>query len=343
MATRDHTERGKFRPSSGVSPQDTKPSKPSSLSDDSGTLNGDVSPTVARGTFDDATNSPNTSTADTLTSILESPFFKSNNSVFDDSTVPRNVGLGTSTPEQSSGNIPTEPARYKLIRNTATPFSGGGSVGVGGGFRNSRTWVSQDARYMHEFTIVRNAMRRLFKHSDVAKWRYVDFIAHREATLASKKNILSKSVSQKEHELELRIPPIDPKAFDTLDALLGEHNLTMEGNTSRVLGEKTIWCVDWMNGKDEIAPWPSLPEMKWEGDDRAKTGVGRFPAIPREVGAPGIAWNQLQAVEIYPLDQVWRIPQMDDILLPVDEIVEDDKQGLLNADLEAAMVEYLES
>jgi hypothetical protein len=333
MATRDHTERGNFRPGNGASPQDAKPSKSSSLSDDSGTLNGDDSPTAARGNFN-ATTSPNTSNADTLTSIIESPFFKNSDHHFEDNPNPRNGA------EQRSSNTPTEPARYRVIRNTSTPFSGGG---VGGGFRNSRTWVSPDTRYMHEFTIIRNAMRRLFKHSDVAKWRYVDYITHREAMIASQKNILSKSVYQKELELELRIPQIDPKAFATLDALLGTHNLTMEGNTSRVLGEKTIWCVDWMNGKDEIAPWPSMSEMKWEGDDRAKTGVGRFPAIPREVGAPGIAWNQLQAVEVYSLDQVWRIPQLDDILLPVDEIVEDDKPGLITSDLDAAMNEYLES
>ncbi|KAF2689734.1 hypothetical protein K458DRAFT_276016, partial [Lentithecium fluviatile CBS 122367] len=216
--------------------------------------------------------------------------------------------------------------------------------GGGGGFRNSRTWVSPDTQHMQEFMIIRNAMRRLFKHSEVAKWRISDYIAHREAMIASKKNLLAKSVSQKEQELELCIPQIDAKAFGTLDSLLpGEHNLTMEGNNSRVLGLKTIWCIDWMNGKEEIAPWPTMAEMKWEGDDRAKTGVGRFPPIPREVGAPGISWNQLQAVEIYKLDQVWKIPEMDDIFLPVDEIEDDVKRNLINSDLEVAMDEYLES
>lgn len=57
---------------------------------------------------------------------------------------------------------------------------------------------------------------------------------------------------------------------------------------------KTIWCMDWMNGKDDDpAPWPSLAEMKWEGDDRAKTACGRFLPLPREPGAPGIPWGQL--------------------------------------------------
>lgn len=69
--------------------------------------------------------------------------------------------------------------------------------------------------------------------------------------------------------------------------------MVMTGNTSRVLGMKTIWCHDWQNGKDEIAPWPSMQEMKWEGDDRAKTNCGRFLPLPREQGAQGILWSQL--------------------------------------------------
>jgi hypothetical protein len=36
---------------------------------------------------------------------------------------------------------------------------------------------------------------------------------------------------------------------------------------------KTIRCIARMSGKDKIAPWPSLPEMKRKGDDdkQAKT------------------------------------------------------------------------
>ena len=76
----------------------------------------------------------------------------------------------------------------------------------------------------------------------------------------------------------------------------------MVGNLSRTLGMKTIWCQDWMNGKDEVAPWPSLAEMKWEGDDRAKTSCGRFLPLPREEGAPAIPWGQLQvSIAILPI------------------------------------------
>jgi hypothetical protein len=339
MASQDHMERGSFRHSGGVSPRNPKNSSPSSPSDDSGTLQGDDSPTASRVTSNDTQTASGTdSPTDDLSLITESRFFRPGSRVFDDKRTYRDTGSRTNDTELSLSHTPTEPARYKVVRNTSTPYPGGG-----GGFRNSRTWVSPDTQHMHEFTIIRNAMRRLFKHSEVAKWRYADYIAHREAMIESQKKRLKKTVSQKERERELGVPQMEAKAFHTLDQLLPGHNLNMEGNTSRVLGLKTIWCVEWMNGKDEFAPWPSMAEMKWEGDDRAKTGVGRFPAIPREVGAPGISWNQLQAVEVYPLDQVWRVPQLDDILLPVDEIAEDTKQSLINLDLEVAMDEHLET
>ncbi|KAF2256834.1 hypothetical protein BU26DRAFT_413186 [Trematosphaeria pertusa] len=236
-------------------------------------------------------------------------------------------------------NLYDEPARPFKNRQAVGAWHGGG-----GGYRSSRTWVSPDAQHMQEFLLIRNSMRRLFKHSELFKWKYQDYIAHREAMLASKTAALAKSVKMKEEALELKEHTMDAKAMTSLMRLLpGEQNLSMHGNVGRVLGEKTIWCHDWMNGKDEISPWPTFPEMKWEGDDRAKTGVGRFLPLPREMGAKGISWNQLQVVEQYPMDQVQRIPTMEDVYLPVDEIDDDVKYDLLNKDLEEAMDEYLES
>lgn len=346
MATRDHAERGDFRPDGEVSPRDTRHSLTSIFSDDSATLHGDDSSIATRQTFGETLTSPTTSTAETLNSIIENSiisadFFRDKGISSDRPATSQGEGQRTSDSERSNGNTPTEPARYRLIRNTHTLSLAGGNGG--GNFRGSRTWVSPDNQLMARWTFIRNSMRRLFRKSEVAQWKYGDYIAHREAMLGSQKNTLTKTVSQKEQECELGIPQLHAKDYASFDAILARHNLTMEGNASRVLGEKTIWCIDWMNGKDEIAPWPTIQEMKWEGDDRAKTAVGRFPAIPREIGAPGIPWNQLQAVEVYPLDEVWRVPQMDDILLPVDEIEEDEKCNLLNSDIEAAIDEYLES
>ncbi|KAF1962921.1 hypothetical protein CC80DRAFT_362314, partial [Byssothecium circinans] len=221
----------------------------------------------------------------------------------------------------------------------------------GGGYRSSRTWLSPENQRQQEFQVVRNSMRRLFKKSEVAQMNFDDYIKHVNAVLESKKARLAKTLAQKEadraakEQNERRGFVIDEKccAIQVSQSLPNPTNVTMHGNVGRVLGEKTIWCPDWQNGKEEIADWPSHSEMKWEGDDRAKTGVGRYPPLPRERGAIGITWGQLQVIEQYPMDQIAQIPTMEDVYLPVDEIPEEEKYDLITEDLEKAMDEYLES
>ncbi|KAH7399110.1 hypothetical protein DE146DRAFT_522294 [Phaeosphaeria sp. MPI-PUGE-AT-0046c] len=212
---------------------------------------------------------------------------------------------------------------------TGSPFAGG----RGSGFRNSRTWLSTDAQAAHEFLLVRTAMRRQFKNSDVAKWKISDYIAHREAMVTAQAHALANRVEG----LSLRIEPISPETQQSLNKWGIFGNFDEHGNNSRVLGEQTIWCTDWMNGKDEVAPWPCLAEMKWEGDDRAKTGVGRFLPLPREEGPPGLPWNQLPCVDQFPIDQVARIPTMEDVYLPVDDQIEEEMKYLWSKKLEEAM------
>lgn len=216
--------------------------------------------------------------------------------------------------------------------------------GPRGGIRHSRTWVSEDAKMMQDWVVTRNAMRRLFRHSEVAKWKYSDYVAHREAMVASAKALLNKKlrIKEEEHQKRLALTQEDYAYAESLGHSVSQC-LNWGDNRSLVLGERTIWCLDWQNGKEEIAPWPTLAEMKWEGDDRAKTNVGRFLPLPREIGAPGITWAQLQVVEQYPLDQVQKVPTLEDILLPVDEIDDEVKYNLITKELEDAMDEYLES
>ncbi|KAL5116228.1 hypothetical protein ACEQ8H_005893 [Pleosporales sp. CAS-2024a] len=223
------------------------------------------------------------------------------------------------------------------------PLRIGSQLGVGrGGFKNSHRWMSPDAQATQEFMMVRNAMRRQFKSSDVAKWKYSDYIAHREAMVASQANLLANKVKARE-DVRLRVEPIPLELQQNLHKWGIPGNFNQQGNLSRVLGEQTIWCNDWQEGKDDIAPWPSIAELKWEGDDRAKTGVGRYPPLPREHGPPGLPWNQLPCVEQYPLDQVARIPTMEDVYLPVDDQIEEAMQYLWSKELEKDMDDYLDS
>lgn len=209
--------------------------------------------------------------------------------------------------------------------------------------RNARAWISEESRAAQEFLVVRNSMKRLFKNADVAKWKAADYVAHREAMMASAVKSAAQRAQDTKGKSDLRVPPIPPQQQDMLRRCGLFGNFDQIGNYGRALGEKTIWCEDWQSGKDEIAPWPSVAELKWEGDDRAKTGVGRYPPLPREQGPVGLPWNQLQAVEQYPLDQIARVPTMEDVYLPVDEIDDEIKHDLLSKDLEDAIDAYLES
>ncbi|KAJ4399704.1 hypothetical protein N0V91_009248 [Didymella pomorum] len=210
----------------------------------------------------------------------------------------------------------------------------------GGPQRNTQVCMSDEARAAQEYLLVRNSMKRQFKNSEVAKWKVADYIAHREAVLTSRAKALARQAQNK--DAEFRVPPISAQQQDTMRRCGLQGNFEQVSNYGRALGAKTIWCQDWKNGKDDIAPWPGVAELRWEGDDRAKTGVGRYPPLPREQGPASISWNQLQVVEQYPIDQIARIPTMEDVYLPVDEIDDEVKYDLLNKDLEDSMDAYLE-
>ncbi|KAG9185775.1 hypothetical protein G6011_07106 [Alternaria panax] len=230
------------------------------------------------------------------------------------------------------------PGRDFRNHQLGAPYGGRGD----GGFRQSRTWMSPDAQVQQEFLMVRNAMRRLFKNSDIAKWKLSDYVAHKEAMLASQTNKLATKVKNKEDARAI-LSPIPGDIQKVLNRCGIEGNFEDVGNYGRALGEQTIWCNDWDNGKDEIAPWPSMAEMKWEGDDRAKTGVGRFLPLPREEGPPGLMWNQLPVIEQYPIDQVCKIPTMEDVYLPVDYQIEEDHEYLWSKELEMDIDAFLDS
>jgi hypothetical protein len=254
-----------------------------------------------------------------------------------------------STPQHSNAKYRYSPAtahvqptqhfrRNNYHHGLGPDFARGGSAQ-----RDTHIWMSDEACAAQEFLVVRNSMKRQFKNSEVAKWKVADYIAHREAVMASKAKKLAQQIQSKEDEASFKIPPISPSTQDMMRRCGLQGNFEQMSNHGRALGAKTIWCKDWKNGKDDIAPWPCMAELKWEGDDRAKTGVGRYPPLPREPGPQGIPWNQLQAVEQYPIDQIARIPTMEDVYLPVDEIDDEVKYDLLNKDLEDAMDAYLDS
>lgn len=271
------------------------------------------------------------------------------------------LSLGRSAPRGPANNVPryTAPFQRGLVRHesphskqpatryasNALRYSSTPNARTAGRYNNNNnhTWSSGNSLAQQEFMVIRNAMRRQFKHADVAKWKLSDYIEHREATLASQAKRLAEQSAAMEEDAALQIPPIPEGTQQIMEKWGVYGNFDRTGNLGRVLGERTIWCDDWLNGKDEIAPWPCIAELKWEGDDRAKTGVGRFFPLPREEGPPGLSWNQLPVVDQYPMDQVALIPTMEDVYLPVDAQIEEEKEYLWSKDLQDAMDDFLDS
>ncbi|KAF2190894.1 hypothetical protein K469DRAFT_736593 [Zopfia rhizophila CBS 207.26] len=181
------------------------------------------------------------------------------------------------------------------------------------------TATSPENREHNQYLLIRNSMRRLFPLSDVARWTYAEYIQHRKDILKDEQDRLAAKLAQKEKEATLNLQPIMPAFRDKkIPEFYGP--LLYGASRGAVLCEPTIWCQGWEQGKEEIAPWPTWQEMKWEGDDRAKTHVGRFLPLPREPGPEGLHWQQLSRLPQYPFDEVARIPTLEDTHLPVDEV-----------------------
>lgn len=191
-------------------------------------------------------------------------------------------------------------------------------------YDSKKAWISPETRENERYLTIMNSMRRLFPKSEVAKMDKSLYLAHREAVLKDERKRLEVSLAAK---LEDRRHPPIPNPLKVKD---------FQDCRGAILCQKTIWCAGFRQ-KEELAPWPSNQEMRWEGDDRAKTGVGRFLPIPREQGSAAVAWHNLRALEPFEFDIVRKIPTLEDILLPVDEIDEDVIPSLLNSDLLKAL------
>ena len=111
-------------------------------------------------------------------------------------------------------------------------------------------------------------------------------------------------------------------------------------NRSAVLAQQTIWCINHEVPWREAANWPTNQEMKWEGIQRISTEngkYGRFLALPRVSAPAEISWQTLPLTKFYKLDEVWRIPNEEDIFAPTEDIPDELISTLLNKDILGAI------
>lgn len=207
----------------------------------------------------------------------------------------------------------------------------GPELGYGGSHTQSWTWSSPRALQEDLYTLAKVSVERHFRGFDrdladalksLEKW-----CAHAANMKVVCINLEQRRIQEKELYKRLRAENNLYKPFDGRKLSVGH---------GAVLCHYTLWCQDYKTEWRRLAPWPSIAEQKWEGEDRARTKVGRYFPLPREPSNGSVPWNYLPLITSSPFDQIWKIPTEMDILYPMDQItaeVEEDKHVLLNQDI----------
>ncbi|KAI9852087.1 MAG: hypothetical protein M1838_001884 [Thelocarpon superellum] len=169
-------------------------------------------------------------------------------------------------------------------------------------YTHSKTWISENEKEFVRFVNVRATLQRIGASSDVLPQDFGEWIRHRIEALEDLKSGMRK-----------QIQTIHSVARKTTPMTLPMRGKRFADNRGAVLSMETIWCESSGPSGKVWAPWPSLQEMKWEGEDRAKTNVRRFPPLPREPGNATVAWHQLRAVATLEFDQVRKVPTAEDV------------------------------
>jgi hypothetical protein len=173
-------------------------------------------------------------------------------------------------------------------------------------YSSSRTWVNPRVKENAERQKMNFARRKIcprspFWHSDF------DYAAHKKEWEAGRSRRVEQRMAreleiaedrQKLQNVRFPIPPHIRTAFD---------GKNLNGHYSPVTSRETIFCPQWEKGKENVSPWPSKSEMKYEGDDRISTDPlhARFLGAPRVEGNETVNWQHRAIIAQYPLDDFY--------------------------------------
>ncbi|KAF2760492.1 hypothetical protein EJ05DRAFT_536592 [Pseudovirgaria hyperparasitica] len=194
------------------------------------------------------------------------------------------------------------------------------------GYTNSITWESKSTKERKNYLVAQHSLERLCPHSPVRYMAFREWMELRQYHHGRELRKERKRLYEAEERMRLQalgIPPL-------MQPFGGK---IFEGNRTAVLSQQSIWCRwDW-DAKPELAEWPCSEEMRYQGDGRAQSKLGRFLALPRYQPNFTVGWDQCRMTAVYPFDEVNRVPTEEDVCAPVDEILEADIPMLLNQSL----------
>ncbi|KAI9681268.1 MAG: hypothetical protein M1817_002550 [Caeruleum heppii] len=197
--------------------------------------------------------------------------------------------------DQTSSSWSTTEASDSLAKASHLGSAANISVPAPTGGPYSLSWISDEERRFQQFVRVRYLYRQIAPNSEFVPRTWRSWLKHHAEVNEAELGRVKKLLSHKTKGIGLKVSP----AFNSKSFL---------GGKSAILSEDTIWCQEPSTDVRVPAPWPSQAEMKWEGDDRAATGVGRFLGLPRDHGNGTVAWHMLPIIQSHAFDQVRKLP-----------------------------------
>lgn len=172
---------------------------------------------------------------------------------------------------------------------------------------NSRVWVAPKTAEVEKWQKTKGNLQRmsLIPKSPNLPKTFSEWLQHRTDFLDLQAKELREILRRKEKIKREQVRQ-DSKPVRANQPFQEEG---FQDGRSPVLARRSIWSPwpDIVSGY-EPAPWPSIQEMKEEGDERHTSGYGRFLALPRVPGNPTVNHKQRNRVEANELDKVWVEP-----------------------------------
>lgn len=161
----------------------------------------------------------------------------------------------------------------------------------------SKTWKSSDTKDKDQYSRLSTLLHHFVPESPFVPRSYPVWVEHRASMNAMEMDNMKRDIAIKQSRNTVAAKMVIKPALD---------GKTFTDNRSAVLSQETIWAL-WSRPTDEHpeALWPDRTEFQYEGDDRAKSEVGRFLPLPRMPGNETVNWKAREHLQAYrPLDHV---------------------------------------
>ncbi|KAF2093242.1 hypothetical protein NA57DRAFT_81579 [Rhizodiscina lignyota] len=195
-------------------------------------------------------------------------------------------------------------------------------------YTSSNTWESPYTIHKRRWRRIKGQVDKHFPSSEIAQWELDAFLQHGVDVHEAKiQNMMEKAQQQEGRTEPSQLnAPFNGKQF-------------WDGRGA-VLVHPTVWNPCW--SQVQRTGWPCHNELKYEGQERQKTGVRRMIPLPRIIpNNPTVQW--FMAAPIQPLqfdhgntfDVVPQHPE--DVWMDYDSVRMEEVENLLQGDLLKAM------